>query len=133
MIAAGLVFLLVGVFLTAFGAVYSTSTDIALVGDCGPGCGETFGATVVTAYYLYPIWGPPTWNSANYQLTSCSIRAWYTPLNPPSSCVPQPDSSTPNYILNAVGAIWMVGGVAFLLKGRSRPPVPAVPQPAQAD
>lgn len=125
LLAVGLTFLLVGIFLTVFGAIYNTSTVVSGVVNCGPGCSEVISGSISSAYYLYPVWSPPSWVTANYQPTSCSIQSWYTPLTPPASCVPHPDMTSANYLLNLVGVIWIVGGVAFLLKSRSVSSIPS--------
>lgn len=123
----GLTFLVVGVFLVLFGMVYTTNTSVVVQVNCGFDCSRLVSGSVSSAYYLYPIWSPPTWKSAS-GLTSYCINSWYTPF-PPTSCVPQPNSTSTNYILNAVGVIWVIGGVVFFQKDRglettrSAPPV----------
>ena len=126
--AVGLIFLVVGVFLIFFGTVYSTTYEVGVINRGGSGGIEIVSAT--TAYYLYPFWSPPAWTGTLGVGGSCAIHSWYTPLSPPAACVPKPSTDSADYVLNVTGSIWVIGGVAFVLKGRSIEAAPPTEPPA---
>ncbi len=117
LLLAGTVIVLVGGVMAIFGAVYSTTIYVRRAYDCGTGCqGQTI-QDIVTSYYAYPIWNPPTWSQVNYNVTHCAIQSWYTPFSPPPSCIPPPLSSSANYLVNFMGIVLALLGVVMIVRG----------------
>lgn len=117
MLVGGIVIVLVGSIMTLFGTVYSTTIVVGREYGCGQGCHGGSSQDITTSYYLYPIWGLPLRNNVDYGGTSCNIQSWYTPFNPPPSCIPPPvSSSSPNYIPNLIGVVLILLGTVVMVR-----------------
>lgn len=108
----GTVILLVGAFMTLFGAVYSTTfTNVAVSLYSGYQA-----HTTIFHYYLCPIWSPPTTITG----TDCAIQVSGPVPSPPSPpCILASIPCSANYTLNFIGIVLILLGVVVVGKGRA--------------
>ncbi len=130
LLVIGTVLLFVGVVMALFGAVYSTTNHFAILQECTNGCSVsgTISQPIVKSYYLYPIWSPPQYpnQSPPNTVTLCGLQAerqtWYTPINPPPSCLPPPAMTSVSYTLNLIGIVLMLLGIVVVVRGYGHHP-----------
>ncbi len=125
LLAVGIALASAGGFLALFGTIYSTTNYFATAQECVYGCNGTIFLPGVTSYFLYPIWSPPQYPNPSPQdtITQCGLQGerqmWYTPFNPPASCLPPPITTSANYTGNLVGTGLMLLGIIVAVRSHS--------------